>query len=716
MMLFSVLAVGLSVCLALLSWRRSGWRWKFGLVEGLRVLLISLAVLLLWQPETVYQTPPERQEKLVVLVDHSASMETRDVTIESELSTRKGIADEIANDAVWNRLGDRFNRIQLNFAGRPDQPSDLAAAIERIEQTEDSPSAIIVLSDGAVTAHDSPIQAAADYATASGGRSRIFTVPIGQTNRLPDVELMSVDVPTFGVKAKPVRIPYSIRNWFTQTRELTLALKVNDETVEQQTVTVAGGAIHGGVFTWQSDDVGQFAIAVESPVLDSEANRENNRVVRSIEIRQEQLRVLIVESTPRWEFRYLRNALLRDPGIDVSCLLFQPAINSVGGGGKDYLADFPDDAATLASYDVIFLGDVGTDAGQLTIEQCRQIQGLVVEQAVGLVLMPGMRGEHRSLLSSELGELYPVLLESTNPLGIGSETPGSFSLTDRGRRSLLTELIPDRQQNWSIWQSLPGFYWHAGVTRAKAGSEVLAVHEEASNQYGRIPLLVTRTAGAGKVLFMGTDSAWRWRMGVEDKYHYRFWGQVIRWMAYQRNMAVGETMRLSYRPEQPRQGETVSLRASVMTSGGTPWAEDNVTIDVIDPRGDRQRLRMRHEESEWGVYWSQLQMNQPGQYQLSLKHPTEDSVLAAKIEVQGRGAEQVGQPARPDILREVARVGGGEAMFPDQLDELISSLLALPPDPSQTRRIQWWNHPAIMFAMIVGLGLFWVGRKWVGTV
>ena len=121
-----------------------------------------------------------------------------------------------------------------------------------------------------------------------------------------------------------------------------------------------------------------------------------------------------------------------------------------------------------------------------------------------------------------------------------------------------------------MWQSLPGFYWHAAVTRAKAGSDILAVHAETGNQYGRLPLLVTRSAGAGKVLFMGTDAAWRWRMGVEDKYHYRFWGQVIRWMAYQRNMAVGETMRLSYRPEQPQTDETVSFRASVMTDRGSP--------------------------------------------------------------------------------------------------------------------------------------------------
>ena len=80
------------------------------------------------------------------------------------------------------------------------------------------------------------------------------------------------------------------------------------------------------------------------------------------------------------------------------------------------------------------------------------------------------------------------------------------------------------------------------------------MHSSLRNDEGRIPLLVTRPYGNGKVLFMGTDGAWRWRLGVEDKYHYRFWGQVIRWMAHQRHLAQGERIRLSFSPETPRTG------------------------------------------------------------------------------------------------------------------------------------------------------------------
>ena len=87
--------------------------------------------------------------------------------------------------------------------------------------------------------------------------------------------------------------------------------------------------------------------------------------------------MLVVESYPRWEYRYLRNALSRDPGVDVSCLLFHPGLTKVGGGNKDYIKQFPSGLDELSRYDVVFLGDVGTGDGQLTAEQCRLLKGLV---------------------------------------------------------------------------------------------------------------------------------------------------------------------------------------------------------------------------------------------------------------------------------------------------------------------------------------------------
>ena len=107
--------------------------------------------------------------------------------------------------------------------------------------------------------------------------------------------------------------------------------------------------------------------------------------------------------------------------------------------------------------------------------------------------------------------------------------------------------------------------------------------EVTADVLGRVPLLVTKTYGTGKVLFMGTDSAWRWREGVEDRYHYRFWGQVARWMAYQRQMAAGQSMRLFYAPDRPEAGNVLTLNANVMNTTGEPLRDGTVVVQIVAP-------------------------------------------------------------------------------------------------------------------------------------
>ena len=166
--------------------------------------------------------------------------------------------------------------------------------------------------------------------------------------------------------------------------------------------------------------------------------------------------------------------------------------------------------------------------------------------------MPGWQGRQVLAAGYRAGRPCPVVLDPAQPGGWGSRTPSHFELTELGRRSLLTKLADTQDDNTEVWEGLPGFQWYAAVLRAKAGQRRALRAQGREQRIRPVPLLVTRTFGAGKVLFMGTDGAWRWRKGVEDKYHYRFWGQVVRWMAYQRNMAKGETMRLYYAPDQPQ--------------------------------------------------------------------------------------------------------------------------------------------------------------------
>ena len=330
--------------------------------------------------------------------------------------------------------------------------------------------------------------------------------------------------------------------------------------------------------------------------------------------------------------------------------------------------------------------------------------------------MPGFYGRQFSLLDTELDALYPVVLDETQPRGWGSRTPSHFELTELGRRSLLTKLADTREDNIDVWSGLPGFQWHAPVLRARAGTEVLSVHESETNKYGRVPLLVTRTYGAGKVLFMGTDGAWRWRKGVEDKYHYRFWGQVVRWMAYQRNMAKGESMRMYFSPDQPQIDQTVMFNANVMERSGEPLTKGDVVARIKAPSGKMETVRFISSGDEWGAFAGRFTTAEPGKHEVVLSCKQTGATLETSFFVQGVAIERAGKPARPEVLDELARVTRGKVIAPDNTDEIVNSLAALPDPPASIRRVQLWSHPVPAACLVALLGVFWVGRKVVGLI
>jgi hypothetical protein len=254
------------------------------------------------------------------------------------------------------------------------------------------------------------------------------------------------------------------------------------------------------------------------------------------------------------------------------------------------------------------------------------------------------------------------------------------------------------------------------VLRAKAGSEVLAVHKDATNAFGRLPLLATRSFGTGKVLFMGTDGAWRWRKGVEDKYHYRFWGQVVRWMAYQRNMAKGESMRLYYVPDQPKVNQLVSLHANVMDKSGEPLHGGEVSALIKAPSGKTDRVQLASAGEEWGVFAGKYSALESGKHEVTLTSKETGAALEASVFVQGVAAERIGRPARPEVMEEIARVTRGKVVEADKLDEVVRSVAALPDPPPSIRRVQLWSHPVVAAGIVLLLGVFWVGRKVIGLV
>ena len=713
----------LSAWLGWSSWQRNGRRGKVGLLELLRFAAVTLLAFTFLQPEYVRLIERTEQPQVAILNDLSGSMLTRDVVSTNEIITRSEWLEEQTKREYWKPLETGSEVMIESFAAPPDlsatnavaQPreigTDLTAALSALIEQQKNLKAVLMLTDGDWNLGPSPIGVATRF---RDQEIPIYSIVTGQDQPIADLSLEEVTAPAYGLFGEQIAIPFTIQSHLPRDVSTEISLMSNREVLASKKITLPANSRLRDSIMWYPREVGEFNLRLDFPVEVDEALRDNNSADFHIAVRVVKLSVLVVDSQPRWEYRFLRNALARDPGVDLNCVLLHPKI--APGGGRDYLSSFPGSREMLSRYDVIFLGDVGIGEHQLSESDAELIKGLVEQQGSGLVFMPGRRGNHLSLMNSELNELMPVVLDDERPKGIGMNNESVLTLSNLGRGHLLTRFDGDEMVNDQIWKMLPGFYWSTAVTKSRPGTEVLAVHSELRNQFGRIPLLAIRNAGRGKVLFMGTDSAWRWRRGVEDKFHYRFWSQVARWMAHKRHLAEKEGIRLSFTPETPKVGDRVFMQATVLDEAGFPLEDGEVNGEIISPGGQGEQLELTEVEGGWGVYSTEFLPQEGGAYQIKIDSPEHDRELETKIVVSLPKREKLGRPANRPVLAEIASITQGESANTDNLDEIIQKISVLPePQPAELRT-RLWSNPWWGGTILLFLVIYWTGRKLSGLI
>lgn len=682
--------------------------------EGLKFCGALLLLLTLLQPERRVQTPRTDQARVAVILDGTDSMLTPDADSETGLISRSDWIESLQTRPEWTELAEALHLDLIRLGHDPDAPvrqTDLSGALSQAASREEL-SAVLLLSDGGHNAPGSPIPEALQLARR---QVPIFSVEMGQTTRLPDLILEPVPFPSYTLINEPLILPVRVRSTLPQEALTEVTLRADGETVDRQPLAIAAGQETTVTLRWVPRHEGRIPLTVHVTPHPLEQFPENNTLDAELDVRRTTIRVLLIDSLPRWEYRFLRNALQRDPGIEVTSLLLHPEIGP--GSGPGFIPEFPDDPEEWGAFDVIFLGDVGIGPAELHERDVQKIARLVSEQAGGLIFLPGARGGHQRLLGSPLEALMPVELDPALPHGFGNEVEMRFALTREGREHRLTRLHSDLQRNPEIWRNLPGFFWYAGVLRARIGSEVLATHATRRNEYGRIPLLATRAAGNGQVLFLGTDAAYRWRTGVEDLYHYRFWGQVVRWMAHRRHMFGEEGTRIFLQTERPEAGQenriTVVLRGAAAAAGaGMP-----VRLQVRDPEGGVVSPRLEVLEGG-GAFSTPWTPSRPGEHRFELiaTDDSETSWLEHAVHVEARTVEQIGTPLRPRLLREMAGITGGESVSMDQAGDLLARLRTLPRQQTLVTVQRLWQHPLWISGVFLFFGMYWIIRKQQGWI
>ena len=210
----AILVLATTAALCFVAWRRSGYRRSVGLLEATRFAAVALGAVLLNQPEWVESFRPDETPSILVLWDASGSMETRDVVQTGATSAppraRREAVEPLARPEAWKKLGETMKVVIQPIApGGAGRGTDLGDPLGKAPDAIPNLRGVVLASDGDWNEGQPPVLAASRLRTRG---IPVFAVPVGSPTRLPDIELLTLDAPTFGVAGKAVRVPFTIES------------------------------------------------------------------------------------------------------------------------------------------------------------------------------------------------------------------------------------------------------------------------------------------------------------------------------------------------------------------------------------------------------------------------------------------------------------------------------------------------------------------------
>ena len=266
-------------------------------------------------------------------------------------------------DVSYHAFGETLQRLGKSeikeslAALRSDSPeTSIGGALEALAKTErGAPLAgVVLVSDGLDTSSRRTESVVRDLGTRG---IPVYTVPVGIADP-DDVSIRNVimqDVAFTGDKV-PVRVQLQSKGYEKRTAELTVSL--NGRGIARQSVTFEGGLQFEEIFfNVDVAERGAARIVVEIEAFSDESTAANNRVERSVRVVNEKINVLCIEGSARWEFRYLRAMLKRDPRINATFIATR-AQPGLAQNSSEYIAEFPEDREEAFAYDLVILGDV----------------------------------------------------------------------------------------------------------------------------------------------------------------------------------------------------------------------------------------------------------------------------------------------------------------------------------------------------------------------
>ena len=437
----------------------------------------------------------------------------------------------------------------------------------------------------------------------------LIVLPIGDADTRADVRIESVVAPA-QVREKdvfqavvqvamhhsgPVTVTVNLREYdhILATRKVPLEVDGKSERVE---------------LDWQASGLGAKNMTVEVEPLENEKTIHNNSRQLSCTVTKDRYRILVCDSFPRWETRYLQNLFRRDPSVELASVIFEPRHTYPGNVPIEPPA-LPLTLEPWQKFDLVILGDLNPT--QLTPEH----QKLLVEyvnRGGNLLLLAGENSMPQAFVGAPLEGLLPMTKVQSK------EIRGTFIISPPENQPIHLMVRIAQTDPSSLWRTIFSAapeYRISQWAKAKQSAQVLLCAKDAATGATHDFLAVQRV-GSGRVAFAAAPSFYHLRFRYGDRYHLRFWGQVVRGMCMS-DFGFGEGMVKTRLDRQLwDRGSEVQGRVRLDDSEGNPVRNANFAAVLIRDGQPVARMKPAEDETKPGEYFLRFPDLPPGNYQL----------------------------------------------------------------------------------------------------
>ncbi len=547
--------------------------------------------------------------------------------------------------------------------------------------------AIVLLSDGRQVTDPGGTPGSSDLSAIG---VPVFVVPIETSVSRNDVSITGVDLPDAARVGQTIVVRARISAAGYAKQPLDVRLDLADARLEQH-VTTGEDETAGAEFEVKLDQPGAQQLSVTAMPMPGEMSDENNRVRRWVKVGEDPLRVTVIAGADAGkQYASLHDALSRAPWV---------ALREVEEGQTSRLT-----AASILSQDAVILCDLPPEA--LTKSQWDSLDVLVRRRGGSVVLCAGAHLPAAYASNAALGDWLPY-----DPATGGA----SWRAWPGGQPHL--RVVPSTDAPTGLqddWQHLPPVSRLVTIPHPAPGVRPILIERDSG-----AAVMTQSDLGYGRVVFIGTDEAWRWQGGAGSGEGTRFWTTMLRLVGRLPYPANEGNLWLDASNVAPEPYQTINIRARVLTTDGTPIDAPTQVVRVMQGQDAVMSATLRGEGTGDGRYQGMLQTpGVEGDYTLRLEAPPEPTMeippapvtLPLHIATDDE-PEMVDLSGDERTLRRMAQSSGGHVVPLDQLPALARMLGQDRERQEALAEYPLWDSPYLFIFVLACLSTEWSLRK-----